>query len=66
MILISSDHTQADTFLSVPMSSALEEAVRLEAAKQRISKAELARRAIIEYLNALPGLTLPIEEKEAA
>lgn len=53
MTLIPSDHVQADTQINVPMTDQLELLIRLEAANQRISKAELVRRAIIQYLNSL-------------
>lgn len=65
MTLIPSEHVQADTQINVPMTHQLELLIRLEAANQRISKAELVRRAIVEYLNSLPQLpALPLAEAE--
>lgn len=61
MTLIPSEHVQADTQINVPMTDQLELLIRLEAANQRISKAELVRRAIIQYLN---GLAQPQESPE--
>lgn len=61
MTFIPSEHIQSDTSVNVPMSFALERAVRLEAANQGVSKAELMRRVIIEYLN---GLAQPQESPE--
>lgn len=61
MTLIPSEHIQADTSINVPMSFILERAVRIEAANQGVSKAELMRRVIIEYLN---GLTIPEQSPE--
>lgn len=64
MTLIPSEHVQADTQINVPMTDQLELLIRLEAANQRISKAELVRRAIIQYLNALPQLPLAESPEE--
>ena len=51
----------AETYVNTPMSLWLEERIRLRAASERISKAELMRRAIVAYL----GLDTLNEKTEA-
>ena len=56
------NQTQAVIYVTAPMPPELEQRARIAAAKQRISRAELIRQAVGEYLQRVEAKLIPSDQ----